>query len=94
MFRPLCCFTLGFVNSRIAATYKDLGQWLITTKMIVVAPYHVFGSNLKYKRTGNEWHLRGDMILRGSDFLVESGKDLTVTLSCATTTTRRPKRPK
>lgn len=79
-FDPSAVLHLGLVNSRIAATNKDLGQWLVTTKMVVVAPSNVFGTNLTHRREGNQYFLRGDMVLRGADFLVESGKDLTVTL--------------
>lgn len=46
-----------------------VGQWLVTAKMLVLAPKNVFGRALETSRSGNSYRLRGVMELRDKRFM-------------------------
>ena len=59
------CKTTGLAGSHA------VGQWIVTLKMLVVAPENVFGEALDFGRDGpNDFHLAGDMHLRNPEWLV------------------------
>ncbi|KAH8096084.1 hypothetical protein JL720_3434 [Aureococcus anophagefferens] len=68
---PSAVLHVGLKTTGLAASSHILGQWIVTLKMLVVAPTNVFGENLSHAyEGGSAFVLEGDMHLRNAEWLV------------------------
>lgn len=77
---PSAVLHLGLRNASLSSSDHVVGQWIVTAKMLAVAPTNVYGRDLRHESAGGAHALEGDMVLRNAEWLLLGDGKTTVRL--------------